>query len=66
VLSFASEYPSRENFPELVYPKYSIKSTSFIFITDCILVMRNPQFSERFDCGYEPKKLEICLLRQHI
>jgi hypothetical protein len=52
VLSVVSEYPSRENLSELVYPKYSIKSTSFIFNTDCILGMRIRQFSERCDCGY--------------
>jgi hypothetical protein len=58
VLSFASEYPSGENLSELVYPKYSIKSTSFIFITDCILVMRNPHFGGSLDGGYTGKHQE--------
>ncbi len=52
VLSFVSEYPSREYLSELVYPNNSIESISFIFITDCILDMRNRHFSERCDCGY--------------
>ena len=52
VLSFVSEYHSRESLPELVYPKYSIESISFILITDCILGMRNRLISERCDYGY--------------
>jgi hypothetical protein len=52
VLSFASEYPSREYISELAYPKYSIESISFIFIDDCILGMRNRQVSEKCDYGY--------------
>jgi hypothetical protein len=50
VLNFASEYPRREYLSESVYPKYSIESISIIFITDCILGMRNRQISERCDC----------------
>ncbi len=53
MLSFASEYPSQEYLSELVYPKYSIESISFIFITDCILGIRNRQISKRCDYGYD-------------
>ena len=35
-------------------------------IQDCILGMRNPQFSERFDYGYEPTITIICTLHHHI
>jgi hypothetical protein len=43
----------------------SVKFRHLRTIQDCILGMRNPQFSERFDFGYESKKSEFCILRQH-
>jgi hypothetical protein len=66
VLSFASRNPSREYLPELVYPKYSIESISLIFITDCILGMRNRQISERCDYGYKSNLLKKFTFRSLI
>ena len=48
-----SEYPSREYLSAQVYSKYSIESISIVFLSDCILGIRNLQFSERFDYSYK-------------
>jgi hypothetical protein len=49
----------------MAYLKYSIESISFIYIIDCILGMRNPQFYQIVDVGYEPIITIIFTFLQH-
>ena len=45
----------------MAYLKYSIESISFIYIIDCILGMRNPQFYQIVDVGYEAEIPNYCM-----